>query len=102
MADFISDYKRIVTYVQISVQLLCSACIWLKSKSAYNERWLCSGQRFSDSEWNRILKAADLVVFGVLLGITAWVVLISIENFYLIIDCGTIHTLWIIKKYLYI
>ncbi len=62
------------------------------------------GQRFIDSEWNRILKAADLVVFGVLFGITAWVVLICIENFYLLllIDCGTIHTLWIIKKYLYI
>ncbi len=25
---------------------------------------LCGGQRFSDSEWIRILKAGDLVVFG--------------------------------------
>ncbi len=74
----------------MSVKLLFPACIWLKSKSAYNERWLCSGQRFIDSEWNRILKAADLVVFGVLFGITAWVVLICIENFYLII----IYWLW--------
>ncbi len=49
----------------MSVKLFLSACIWLKSKSAYNERWLCGGQRFSDSEWNRILKAGDLVVFGV-------------------------------------
>ncbi len=56
--------ERIVTYVQMSVQLLFSACIWLKCKSVYNER-LCGCQRFSDSEWNRILKAGDVVVFGV-------------------------------------
>ncbi len=41
----------------------------------------------------------------VLFGIAAWLMLICIENFYLIIDwfldCGTIHTLLIIKKYLF-
>ncbi len=73
----------------MSVKLLFSACIWLKSKSVYNERQLCGGQRFSDSEWNRILKAGDLVVFGVSLWsclVLQLDVLICIEHFNLIID----------------
>ncbi len=63
--------ERIVTYVQI----------WFKSKSVYNERCLCGGQRFSDSEWSRILKAGDLVLCGASCG-HVWYCSLTCANLY--------------------
>ncbi len=48
--------KRIVTYLQMSVALVFSAVFECFIMNA--------GQRFSDSEWSRILTAGGLVVFG--------------------------------------
>ncbi len=49
-----------------------------------------AGQRFSDSEWSHVFKSRQFSGLwrlpGVLFGIAAWLVLICIENFYLIID----------------
>ncbi len=57
---------------------------------------MSAGQRFSGSEWSRILKGGGLVV---MLGIAAYIKLLF--NYWLI-DCGTIHTFWIVKNYLFI
>ncbi len=70
--------ERTVTYVQMSVKLLFSAYIWLKSKSVL---LLNAGQRFSDSEWIRILKAGDLVVLGVSCG-PVWYCCLTCANLY--------------------
>ncbi len=50
--------ERIVTYVQMPVTLLFSACIWLRVFI------MNAGQTFSDSEWSRILKAGGLVILN--------------------------------------
>ncbi len=68
MADFISNYRENSDLrPDVSEYNYFQHVFGLKfgCKSVYNERWLCGGQRFSDSEWNRLLKAGDLVVFGV-------------------------------------
>ncbi len=101
MADFISDYRE-NSDLHPDVSKIIIFSVYL----AWKQDCL-GGQRFSNSEWNRILKAGDLVVFGICGPV--WYYSLTYANLYWklllnywLIDCGTIHTLWIIKKYLFI
>ncbi len=65
----------------------------LKARVFYNERWLCGGQRFSDSEWIRMgrrfsgLWRLPVVLFG----IAAWLVLICIGSGGVPVLCRNLH-----------
>ncbi len=73
--------ETIVTYVQMSVKWFFSACICPKSKSVYNKRWYAVVRDLAIL-WFSGLWRIPVVLFG----IAAWLVLICIDNFYLIID----------------
>ncbi len=65
MADFISDYRENGD-LHPDVSKIIIFSVYLAWKQEYL-LWtlIMHSQRFSDSEWNRILKAGDLVVFGI-------------------------------------
>ncbi len=108
MADFIRDCGENSDLYPDVIKLFFSACISLNSKSFIMDAgWrcfrLCGGQWISHSEWIRIRRTGRHRRLGglwrllvVLFGIAAWLVLVCIENVYIIIVALYIYCeLWV-------